>query len=163
MKKSLTIVALLAVLLITTSGLNDGIKQVSIGDIAPEVNVKSSTSTAKLSNFTGHFTVISFWSSEDAESRRLCNVYQSWINAQCDDDDNKVSFVAVNFDANRELFAQIVANDGLNCNTQINVSGDDARVIREAYGLDGKLGSILVDPAGRIVSVNPSPEFLSSI
>jgi len=155
MKKSLWIFALITVFLLTTSGFNDSKPAVTVGSEAPEMELTNEYGTVRLSSLKGKYVVVSFWTSGDAGSRALANACDK-ITRGVDPEGNKVSFLAVNLDNDTELFRQIVSADNLSEQAQYHADRAKASEIRNAYGLSGMLGTIVIDPQGQIVSTNPT-------
>ena len=161
MKKLLTTFALIALLLGSTSGFNEEKTTAGIGEKAPDFVTKNQSTSFRLSEKAGRYVLLSFWKSSDAESRIRCKFYENCVrNAS---DKSKIEFVAVNFDSRQELFEQIVKQDNLEAHTQFNVTGAIANHIRESYGLTGQLGTLLIDPDGRIIAANPSKETIARL
>lgn len=160
MKKLLTIFALVAILVTTTSGNSEEQPRATIGDNAPDFVSSSQNGEFRLSELQGRYVLLSFWTSSDAESRRLCKVYDNFATQ---DKSGRIASVGINFDSQSELFEQIVRQDRLKAQTQYNVNGKVADHIRRSYGLTGRLGTLLIDPEGRIVAVNPSFDTLNQL
>ncbi len=160
MKKLQFIFALAAILLIATSGYNDKQEAATIGSNAPDFITKNSTSVFRVSEHRGKYILLSFWSSDDAESRRMCKMYDSFVH---NSETPILDFVGVNFDTRSELFEQIVLRDRLNASRQYRVSGKVADHICKSYGLDGRLGTLLIDPSGNIIATNPDDATLHKL
>lgn len=161
MKKLVSTVALLAMMLVASSGFNesdnDGVK---IGRQAPVLTVANDSSQFDLRENKGEYVLITFWSSADAASRIECNVYSEWFRENAN---SKIKYVAINFDSCPELFEEIVRLDNLDNQAQFYVNGSDALRIRGEYGLNEGYGSILISPDGLVTSFNPSTSDLSSL
>lgn len=165
MKKSLLVIALFAVLLFASSGLNDSPFGVMPGDRAPVLSLAGEADSASACGSDGNYLLLSFWSSGDAPSRQMCNEYSKWIAANADR--SQVRMLAVNFDENEVLFRQIVEADGMDPQAQFNVKGEVAGKIRSEFRLDHGFGTLLIDPDGIVVAANPDSQtlekFLGSI
>ncbi len=157
-KLHLIIFALTALLFLTTSAFNEHPASASVGNEAPDIILKNSEKTFSLAQHRGQYVLVSFWSSVDAESRRLCGLYDAYSR-----DKDNIDFVGINLDNEETLFGSIVALDGMDASRQYRISGSEARQLSNDYGLDGKLGTILVGPDGNIVVVNPRPEQLDRL
>ncbi|MCC8120281.1 MAG: redoxin domain-containing protein [Bacteroidales bacterium] len=160
MKKTIFTIALMAVMLIATSGLSRGEAALAPGSVAPELNLTSDSQSTALSLMRGDYVLLSFWSSSDAASRVQCNAYSAWVN---DCHDAKIHHVGVNFDQEPALFHEITRLDGLDKATQFNVSGSAADRIISDYQLAQGYGTMLIGPDGRIAAINPSTSDLSSL
>lgn len=162
MKNFFFIVAILTVLFTGTSGMNEERFDTQPGAMAPIFEVANSANTVSLSDLRGRYTLVTFWNSTDAASRMACNEY----NALVDNDhalNGHIAFLGINLDASKTLFEEITKIDDLNKDSQYHVEGDVARHLVSLYGLDKGMGSVLIDPHGKVVTYNPSPEFLKSI
>lgn len=149
----MTVVALIA-----SSGYSKSPVGVFPGDIAPEVRIDTD-SAFSLSSTRGRYVLLTFWSSTDANSRQACNHYTSLANELGD----KLQHVSVNFDTDPQLFNEIVRRDGLGTESQFNVQGEQAARIAQDYHLEGGFGTVLINPDGRIGTINPSDHELLSL
>lgn len=160
MKKTLFIAALLVGLLLfagSHSGIERGVRK---GDTAPALAAIEADSTVRDALRGGNYVLVNFWNSSDAESRQAANIYRAW----------KRRFplahlrvIGVNFDRSKNLFHEIVRLDSLERSAQYHASGDTARAIINAYGLDGGYGAVLIGPNGQIIATNPSEDELDAI
>ena len=71
--------------------------------------------------------------------------------------------IGVNLDSNARMFEEIVKRDRLDRANQYNLFGEKAAFVVENFQLSDKVRSFLIDPEGRIIAVNPTPEQLSKI
>lgn len=160
MKKSIVGVMLTALMLLATSGLtrnNDGIAN---GQFAPNITLDNDIVMTSLQDMRGEYVLLTFWASDDADSRIQCTQYSAWVKEM---GLANVRHVAVNFDDEPDLFREIVRLDNLDYQGQFNVRGAEAVAISEDYGLASGYGSVLIDPQGRIVCVNPKQSDISSL
>lgn len=162
MKNLLFICAVLVILLSGTSGYNEERFDTMPGDEAPLFEVTENDRTVSLSDFRGRYTLITFWNSSDAASRMACSQYSTTIDATPGLND-RVAFIGINFDESRALYEEIVRIDNLDPTTQYRVDGNKAERLRASYGLDAGMGSILIDPEGRVVMFNPTAESLKTL
>ena len=103
-----------------------------------------------LSDYQGRYLVLTFWSSTDPASRLDCHKYDRYAaNAS-------VEWLAVNFDPSEGVYRQVVTYDGLDVTAQHRVSGAHAAKLKADYELDSGYKTLLIDPDGDIVAVNPS-------
>lgn len=119
--------------------------------------------TQHLSDFRGDYVLLSFWNSQDAPSRVDVNKYAWEVNAICDSTEVPLKHVGVNFDEDDQMFEHIVRRDRLDSTTQFNVQGQNAEKIQKDYNLNGRYGSILLDPEGKVVAVNPTHDQLREV
>lgn len=129
-----------------------------VGDKTPALSAGNNRGELTLDQLKGHYVLLDFWTSSDAGSRLKSNEYNSLKATDCD---GKLPLlVSVNFDKSKRLFDEIVKRDHLNADTQYHVGGKDAELIRDSFRLNGNYNSYLIGPEGRVVMVNPTPEYL---
>lgn len=162
MKKFLFVIALLVVLVAGTSAYNEERFDTVPGDTAPLFEVSDNGRSISLGELRGRYALITFWDSTDAASRVACSQYSTVI-ANTPGLDTQIAFVGINFDDSRALFEEIVRTDGLDQSSQYRVDDDTADALRARYGLDAGMGSVLIDPEGRVVTFNPTPESLKNL
>lgn len=131
----------------------------SVGLKAPRLSDAGIESLVKNDELHGRYVLVTFWSTGDAASRSDANRYDSWYSRVNPDN---ISYIGINFDDNDMLFREIVRRDSLNGTLQYRVSGIDAAAIARNYNLHQGYGSILIDPKGNIVSINPTETTLNS-
>lgn len=162
MKKFLFVIAFLVVLVAGTSAYNEERFDTVRGDDAPLFEVSDNGRNIALGDLRGRYALITFWESSDAASRSACSTYSAVI-ANTPGLSDQVTFIGINFDNSRALFEEIVSIDGLDQSMQYRVDGDAADQIVYQYGLTNGMGSILIDPKGRVVTYNPDPEMLKEL
>lgn len=160
MKKSIVGVLLAALMLVATSGLSRSHNGIDQGMVAPNIVLDNDTLQTSLRDMRGEYVLLTFWASDDAESRIQCTQYSAWVKEHGIDN---LKHVSVNFDQEPELFREIARLDNLDPLRQFNVRGAQADAIIDDYGLASGFGSILIGPDGRIVSVNPKTSDISSL
>lgn len=159
MKKIFLTIALVAATLVFTSGFNEEAAAGGRGETAADIELANSFGSVSLKDYRGQYVLLSFWSSEDAASRILCASYAR----ECAKN-GKAVHLGVNFDEQKALFDAIVDADGLDAKAQYNLTGTAAATVRHDYRLDGgTLGTLLIDPKGRIAAVNPPAEMIASL
>ncbi len=150
---------LLSAMLLVSSAFNEPTFSPEKGSLAPLITVTNDSGSVALEQMRGDYVLLSFWSSTDAQSRINCNSYALWAEQHC----GSIRHLAVNFDKDRAIFDEIIKIDALDAANQYNVTGDTAsRIIRD-YRLDEGFGTLLIDPDGRIIAANPTPETLDSL
>ncbi len=131
-----------------------------IGRKAPTLNIHDADRELTLHAMRGEYVLLNFWNSTDAASRVAANTYDRWMEKHPQAD---VSLLSVNFDRSEAFFHEIVRRDGLDENMQYHVSGSEAAQIRKNYALHDGYGTVLINPEGKIIAHNPTPEELSLI
>ncbi len=160
MKKTIFMIALMAVMLVSTSGHSRGDAALSSGEFAPELQLSADSYSTALSLMRGDYVLLTFWSSENAESRINCNAYSAWVKG-CQP--SNLRHVGVNFDQEPALFSEIARRDGMDMEAQFNVRGTDADHIISDYHLAQGYGTMLIGPDGRIAAINPTTSDLTSL
>lgn len=160
MKKTLILIALFVGVLVCAVGYSDSQYRTSLGKKAPALWLPDGHDGLTLDKLHGRYVLLNFWKSTDAPSRRSANDYTAWLRRYPHSD---IDFVSVNLDDNRQLFNEMVRLDSLIPSTQYYVGGDTARAIYDSYGLSKGLGTLLINPEGKIIAHNPSWEELNGL
>lgn len=159
MRKTLTTIVTIALLLIFTSSYNGYNVDTDINSFAPNFEIKNSGKHTKLSETRGNYVLVNFWSSNDAESRIRNIKYDRFFKA------NKTSaqYIAVNYDQSENLYKEIVNIDGLSSKSQFfDANGSESEVYKD-YHLKSGLNSYLLDREGKIVAINPTMQQLTNL
>lgn len=156
MKKTLILTVILAGIIACAFWLADGQYRTSLGRTAPCLWLPTDSGAINFEQKRGHYVLLNFWCSTDAPSREAANIYTAWLRQH----PGTVDLVSVNLDDSQPLFDQIVRQDRLIPDTQYHADGDMARAIINSYQLDQGLGSMLIDPNGKIIAHNPTTEAL---
>ena len=162
MKKTLIIAALFIGVLLCAVGYADSRYRTSVGRQAPALWLPSQgdrASETTLAAQQGDYVMLNFWKSTDAASRQAANEYTAWLRSHPESD---LKLLSINLDESPTLFYEIMRRDSLIGSSQYHLQGDTARAVIDSYGLDDGLGSVLIDPSGKIVAHNPSQQELSS-
>lgn len=161
MKKTVSIIALFALLIISVSADADRVVQAAEGCIAPPIEIiDSNSSTSRIEDFKDRWTLINFWDSCDPVSRIAASDYDAMAATIAAENFNLLS---VNLDSSKELYKEVSRRDNLSEGTQINVDPDNSPRLRSDYYLDRGRNAYLVNPEGIIVAVNPSPEQIRNL
>lgn len=161
MKKTMIIIVLFAVLLISVSAYTGRVYEAAEGYKAPVVTLtKGDSSEVCLTDLKGRYVLLSFWASTDIQSRLSAASYND---VAASFDEERFCLLAVNLDRSERLFREIVRRDNLSAETQYHVSVGDAARLSADYHLADGLGSFLIDPEGRVVAKNPSVQTLTQI
>lgn len=158
MKKPLIFLALLVILAISLSAYTPRVIAPEKGYTVPALSIESNDSVISLSDFRGKYLLLTFWASTDAASRVRCNEYESLV-----DQSAKVCQLSINLDRNERLFKEIVSNDNLNPTHQHNLPPSKADGVLAEFNLSSTLRTFLIDPEGRIISVNPSLDEIAAL
>lgn len=161
MKKSISIIVLFFVLLISVSAYTGRVIDAKKGYSAPLFSVENANSTMSIDDARGKYLLLTFWSSSDADSRIRCNEYTDFAAKQ--NENEQLCLLSVNFDRSERLFREIVRRDNLNAESQFYVQGTKAAQLRSDYHLEDGYQSFLIDPQGRIVAENPSTTLLTQL
>ena len=148
MKKLFLMIALVAATLMFTSGFNEEAGYGGRGETAADVRLENSFGSVSLKDYRGQYVLLSFC----ANYARECGK------------NGKAVHLGVNFDEQKALFEAIVDADSLDAKAQYNITGKAAASLRHDYRLEGgQLGTVLIDPKGRIAAVNPTPEQIAKL
>ena len=156
MKKTVSIIALFALFIISVSANADRVVQAAEGCIAPAIEINDTTSGAtSIADLKGKWTLINFWDSCDPVSRIAASNYDDFAATMSSDSD--FTLLSVNLDSNKEVYREVSRRDNLSEGTQINVNLSESPRLAADYYLDRGRNAYLVDPRGVIVAVNPTP------
>ena len=133
----------------------------SVGDVAPDFRIESTSGEQyplKLADFKGHYVLLSFWASYDAQSR-MQNV--SLNNALRSDAPN-VKMVSISFDEYRSVFEETIRKDQIVTPTCfVETEGEDSGLFKK-YRLNRGFTNYLLDGNGVIIAKNISAAELSA-
>lgn len=160
MKKTMTIIVLFAVLLITVSAYPGRVYEAADGYKAPAITLTNSDTTMSLADLKGRYVVLAFWASSDAASRVEAGELDAFA---ANADEEQFCLVSVNLDRSENLFREVIRRDNLKAGAQYHVNKDEAVKITEAYHLDNGFKSFLIDPEGRIIATNPTSVTLTQV
>lgn len=147
-----------------TSGYNQNRFGSAVGNPSWIIEVSNEHNNLRIggANENGKYTLVTFWDSADAESRVACGRYQAVISGNPAVKD-MVDYACINFDESASLFSNIVRADGLDSSIQYHACGEVAGQLKERFGLDKGMGSMLVSPSGMVIAYNPTPDYLASL
>lgn len=160
MKKTLIIAALIVGLILFAGESTHFFGRTRVGDKAPSFVLPRVDSAVVFDNLRGEYTLINFWNSTDAASRREANRYRAW-KRRCPQ--APVEIIGVNFDDSEALFHEIVRLDSLEPAKQFHAAGDTAKTIIDNYGLGDGYGAVLVAPDGKVAAYNPTDGQLDAL
>ena len=154
------VIVLFAVLVISVSAYSERVFEAAEGYNAPSMTIENSDTTLSLADMKGRYVIVTFWSSADADSRLRAYRYDEAAKLLPQE---RFCLLSVNFDRSERLFREIVRRDNLSAENHIHVDGSQANRIIHDYRLTEGFKSLLIDPKGRIVAMNPSIETLTKI
>ena len=160
MKKTMKVIVLFAVLVISVSAYSERVYEAAEGYNAPSMTIENSDTTLSLAELKGRYVIVTFWSSADADSRLRAYRYDEAAKLLPQE---RFCLLSVNFDRSERLFREIVRRDNLSAENHIHVDGSQANRIIHDYRLTEGFKSLLIDPKGRIVAMNPSIETLTKM
>ena len=133
----------------------------SVGDVAPDFRIESTSGEQyplKLADFKGHYVLLSFWASYDAQSR-MQNV--SLNNALRSDAPN-VKMVSISFDEYRSVFEETIRKDQIVTPTCFVETKGESSGLFKKYRLGRGFTNYLLDENGVIIAKNISAAELSA-
>ena len=154
------VIVLFAVLVISVSAYSERVFEAAEGYNAPSMTIENSDTTLSLADMKGRYVIVTFWSSADADSRLRAYRYDEAAKLLPQE---RFCLLSVNFDRSERLFREIVRRDNLSAENHIHVDGSQANRIIHDYRLTEGFKSLLIDPKGRIVAMNPSIETLTNM
>ena len=154
------VIVLFAVLVISVSAYSERVFEAAEGYNAPSMTIENSDTTLSLADMKGRYVIVTFWSSADADSRLRAYRYDEAAKLLPQE---RFCLLSVNFDRSERLFREIVRRDNLSAENHIHVDGSQANRIIHDYRLTEGFKSLLIDPKGRIVEMNPSIETLTKM
>ena len=157
MNKSLLILAILGLLTLFTSAYYSAPADSRIGCKAPSLQLgNSNNDLSPLKQYRGEKILLTFWSSDDAESRLNNMRYDRMSRGDSID----YTHVSVNLDRSESVFNQIVAIDNLDRSAQFTTAQDMQDDIIKSWRLEDGYHSFLIDPNGVIIAIDPTAESL---
>lgn len=154
------VIVLFAVLVISVSAYSERVFEAAEGYNAPSMTIENSDTTLSLADMKGRYVIVTFWSSADADSRLRAYRYDEAAKLLPQE---RFCLLSVNFDRSERLFREILRRDNLSAENHIHVDGSQANRIIHDYRLTEGFKSLLIDPKGRIVAMNPSIETLTKM
>ena len=155
MKKTATLFALFALILISVSAHSGRIVRAAEGYRAPAIEISDSTAGSEIT-FNGKWTLVNFWTSSDPVSRIAAGNYDDLAREMQVNPDFQL--LSINVDRSAAIYNAIVAADGLSEGTQIHLTPEEVERVAADYYLDRGCNSYLIDPTGKVRAVNPSAE-----
>lgn len=160
MNKTVLTIAIVGLLTLFTSAYYTAPADSRIGYKAPALVLgEDNNDLSPLQQHMGEYLLLTFWTSADAQSR-LDNMRYDRISRQ---PGNAYAHVSVNLDRSTSVFNNIVNIDKLNRSAQFSTSQDAHETIIKSWRLEDGYHSFLIDPAGRIVAIDPTAAQLAQV
>lgn len=156
-------IVLFAVLLFSVSANTERVYLSADGYKAPyfEVSAGEDGFSRNLADLRGSYVLLNFWAAKDAPSRLQTMEYTRSLSKITSEE--RFCLLSVNFDRSERLFREIVRRDNLSAKNHIHVDGSQANRIINDYRLSEGFKTLLINPEGRIVAMNPSIETLTKL
>ena len=159
MKKFVSFVVVLFMILVLPSAITPQYKGLKIGNQAPELVLPDMTLSVEGMDAQG-YTLLHFWASYDAPSR-IANIrYNDVIESL---HGTPVRYVAVSYERNKELFQEIVRRDEVTLSNQYYDEAGEESELYVRYRLNKGFATYLIDASGTIVAHNPDKDTLAAI
>lgn len=159
MNKTLLILAVLGLLTLFTSAYYSAPADSRIGYKAPSLVLgDKNNDLSPLQQQRGENVLLSFWSSDDPESR-LRNLYYDRLVRNI----GRVVHVSVNLDRSESVYNAILEVDDLDRSTHFHSSTEVRESIIKSWRLEEGYHSFLLDDEGRIIGIDPNSMKLISM
>lgn len=153
MRKTLTTIAIIAVLFVFTSSYNAYDVNTKVNSFAPNFSVSNSDNDKLLlSELRGDFVLVNFWSSQDATSRIKNIIYDKFIQ----NSKMPIRLVSINYDQSNLLYQEIIRHDNLNGSSQFHDKDGKNSEAYKRYHLETGFNSYLINREGKIIAINPT-------
>ena len=163
MNKTLLTIAILGLLTLFSSAYYTDPADGRIGYKAPMLMLgntdNNNNDLSPLKQHQGENILLSFWSSDDPESRLDNLRYDRLVR----DMDNGVVHVSVNLDRSESVFSSIVTIDNLDRLTHYHSSAEVQESIIKSWRLEDGFHSFLLDPNGKILAIDPDASTLKTL
>ena len=159
MNKTLLILAVLGLLTLFTSAYYSAPADSRIGYKAPVLVLgDKNNDLSPLQQQRGENVLLSFWSSDNPESR-LSNLHYDRMARKLD----RIVHVSVNLDRSESVFNAILEVDDLDRSTHFHPSSEVQESIVKSWRLEDGFHSFLLDDEGRIIAIDPNSMQLFSL
>ncbi len=160
MNKTLLILAVLGLLTLFTSAYYSAPADSRIGYKAPALVLgDKNNDLSPLQQQRGEKVLLSFWSSDDPESRLDNLRYDRLVRGM----DDGVVHVSVNLDRSESVYNAVLTVDELDRSTHYHSSAEVQESIIKSWRLEDGYHSFLLDEAGKIIAIDPDRSTLSSL
>lgn len=157
MRKTLTVIATVALSIMFTSSYNSYDVDIDIDSFAPNFEIAKPGNRIKLSEKRGNFIVVNFWKSTAAESRIRNIEYDRFFKSA----NKETCYIAINYDNSKRLYDELAKVDRLTKVSQFYDAGGLDSEVYKSYHLDEGMNSYLLDKTGKILAVNPTTQQLT--
>lgn len=155
MKKILSYIAFFAAIVLLISAYSERVIKAETGFIAPEIELLANDSVeVSLSQLRGKYVLVNFWDSENAVSRIAAGEYDRYFRGKTYN--KPFTILSVNTDADPGFFKEVVRKDNLVSSTQFHITDAKMKNLAADYRLNHGFSSYLINPQGKIISVNPT-------
>lgn len=160
MNKILLTIAVLGILTLFTSAYYSAPADSRIGYKAPALVLgDKNNDLSPLQQQRGENVLLTFWASDDAESRLSNQRYDRLLRGM----DEDIVHVSVNLDRSESVFNAIVTVDNLDRSTHFHSSAEVQESIIKSWRLDDGYHSFLLDGEGKIIAIDPDERALSRL
>lgn len=157
MNKFFLIIAIVGLLTLFTSAYYTAPADGRIGSKAPSLQLgDTNNDLSPLKQHLGEKILLTFWSSDDAQSR-LNNLRYDRLSRATG---TSCTHVSVNLDRSESVFNNIVSIDNLNRSAQFCAARDMQDAIIRNWRLEDGYHSFLIDPNGVIIAIDPDAKSL---
>lgn len=155
MKKNLIYIACLTAIVALISAYSERVMKADKGYTAPEIELLANDSVEiSLSQLRGRYVLVNFWDSENAVSRIAAGEYDRYLRSG--DYQKPFTLLSVNTDVDPKFFKELVRKDNLETSTQFHITDAKMKNLAADYRLNRGFASYLIDPQGKIITVNPT-------
>lgn len=155
MKKIFSYVAFFAAIILLISAYSERVMTADAGFAAPEIEILANDSVEiSLSQLRGKYVLVNFWDSENAVSRIAAGEYDRYLRAKTYT--KPFTLLSVNTDTDPKFFKEVVRKDNLDITTQFHITDAKMKNLAADYRLNRGFASYLINPQGKIISVNPT-------
>ena len=146
-------------LLVTTSSFNTSGEGIAPGYTVPSLNLENESGKTSIAKMKGSYLMLNFWSASNPQGRINTRLTQTQV--QKLKDKLNIKQIAVCTDQSEKMFSAIIKTDNLDPDLQYYVSGKNARQVDNKFNLKKGINSLLINPDGKIIAVNPKPDSLA--
>ncbi len=160
MKKTKSVLGMLALVLLFSSSFNPGKTGLKEGEQAPRLSAQNAENGFNLNSSKGQYVLVNFWAGYDAPSRMNNIRYAHAINQA---ENENIALVSISFDSNEKVFKETIKRDRLDPTTQFHDKAGKQSDTFDLYRLNKGFASYLISPEGVIIAKNPNPEQLTKL
>lgn len=155
MKKIFSYIAFFAAIILLISAYSERVMKAESGFTAPEIEMLANDSVEiSLSQLRGKYVLVNFWDSENAVSRIAAGEYDRYLRSKTYT--KPFTVLSVNTDTDPKFFKEVVKKDNLDIATQFHITDAKMKNLAADYRLNRGFSSYLINPQGKIISVNPT-------